>query len=279
MSFSLSNVIEAKVRSKDSTVTEPVKISLLKNLNFSTSYNFAADSLRLSPINMSGAIPIIRDKLDVNFRAGLDIYALNSSNTRINTLNINNGGSLLRLTGASANFGYSFSSKDFDGSKEKNTDRTQNQNFASGGRPDDLFGEGVDITGGLNRNEPDDKDNEEQEIEFYNFDIPWKLRMSYQVNYSNSARQKEISTHSLVFSGDVELGKRWTVRGSSGYDIENPGFTYTSLGFSRDLESWKLDFNWVPFSVRSSWYFFIGIKGNILSDIKYDKRRTPDERL
>lgn len=279
MSFSVSNVIEAKVRSKDSTATEPVKISLLKNLNFSTSYNFAADSLRLAPISMSGAVPIIRDKLDINFRAGLDIYALNSSNTRINTLNINNGGSLLRLTGASANFGYSFSSKDFDGSNDKNTDRTQNQNFAAGGRPDDLFGEGVDITGGLNRNEPDEKDTEEQEIEFYNFDIPWKLRMSYQVNYTNSARQNEISTHSLVFSGDVELGKRWTVRGSSGYDIENPGFTYTSLGFSRDLESWKLDFNWVPFSVRSSWYFFIGIKGNILSDIKYDKRRTPDERL
>jgi lipopolysaccharide assembly outer membrane protein LptD (OstA) len=279
MSLSVSNVIEAKVRSRDSTVTEPVKISLLKNLNFSTSYNFAADSLKLSPISMSGAIPIIRDKLDINFRAGLDIYALNSGNTRINTLNINNGGSLFRLTGASANFGYSFSSKDFDGSKDKNTDRTRNQNFAAGGRPDDLFGEGVDITGGLNRNEPDDEDKEEQEIEFYNFDIPWNLRMSYQVNYSNTARQKEISTHSLVFSGDVELGKRWTVRGSSGYDIANPGFTYTSLGFSRDLESWKLDFNWVPFSTRSSWYFFIGIKGNILSDIKYDKRRAPDERL
>ena len=279
MSFSLSNVIEAKVRSKDSTVTEPVKISLLKNLNFSTSYNFAADSLRLSPVSMSGAIPIIRDKLDINFRAGLDIYALNSSNTRINTLNIDNGGSLFRLTGASANFGYSFSSKDFDGSKKENTDRTENQNFAAGGRPDDLFGEGVDITGRLNQNEPDDKDQKEQEVEFYNFDIPWNLRMSYQINYSNSARQDEISTHSLVFSGDVELGKRWTVRGSSGYDIANPGFTYTSLGFSRDLESWKLDFNWVPFSTRSSWYFFIGIKGNILSDIKYDKRRAPDENL
>lgn len=280
MSLSVSNVIEAKVRSKDSTKTDPVKISLLKNLNFSTSYNFAADSLRLAPINVNGSVPIVRDKLDINFRAALDIYALNSSNRRINTLNINNGGSLFRLTGASANFGYAFSSQDFDGSK-KSKDRTKNTTFAAGGRPDDLFGTGVDITGGLNqgREEEQEEDEEEQQVQFYNFDIPWKLRLSYQVNYTNSARQDMISTHSLVFSGDVELGKRWTVRGSSGYDIENPGFTYTSLGFSRDLESWKLDFNWVPFSNRSSWYFFIGIKGNILSDIKYDKRRAPDERL
>jgi hypothetical protein len=31
---------------------------------------------------------------------------------------------------------------------------------------------------------------------------------------------------------------------------------------------------------RTSWNFFmVGIKGNLLSDIKYDKRRTPDQRL
>ncbi len=282
VSFSLSNIIEAKIISKDTTATEPKKISLLKNLNFGTSYNFAADSLKLSPIRVNGTLPIIDGKLDINFSAGLDIYALNSSNQRIDKLNIDNGGSLFRLTGASANFGYSFSNKDFDGSKDVEPDRVDNQQFAAGGRPDDLFGEGVDITGNSLLDDEDivdDDDQEAQEVKFYNFDIPWNLRLSYQVNYSNTTRQDEISVHTLNFSGDVELGKRWSVRASSGYDIKNPGFTYTSLGFARDLESWKLDFNWVPFSTRSSWYFFIGIKKNILSDIKYDKRRAPDERL
>ena len=40
MSFSLQNVLEAKVKDKDSTKLEPKKIQLLSNLNFSTSYNF-----------------------------------------------------------------------------------------------------------------------------------------------------------------------------------------------------------------------------------------------
>ncbi|WP_236641993.1 putative LPS assembly protein LptD [Dokdonia sinensis] len=281
LSFSLSNIIEAKVISKDTTATEPKKISLLKNLNLGTSYNFAADSLKLSPIRVNGTLPIIEGKLNINFSAGLDVYALNNANQRINTLNIDNGGSLFRLTGASANFGYSFSNKDFDGSKDVEPDRRDNSQFAAGGRPDDLFGEGIDITGNsLLDDEPlDDEDREEQEVKFYNFEIPWNLRLSYQINYSNNRREDEISVHTLNFSGDVELGKRWSIRASSGYDIKNPGFTYTSLGFARDLESWKLDFNWVPFSARSSWYFFIGIKKSILSDIKYDKRRAPDERL
>ncbi len=280
LSLALSNVIEAKVKDKDTAATEEYrKVTLLRNLNFRTSYNITADSLKLAPIAVSGAIPIVENKLEINFSASLDIYALNSNNTRINRLNINNGGSLFRITGARANFGYNFSSRDFGKGKDKNTDRTKNQTFAAGGRPDDLFGGGVDITGNGNSLPEDDEEQEEQEIEFYNFKIPWNLRVSYEVSYVNNSRQNDIGSHSIVFSGDLELGKRWTVGGSSGFDIANPGFTFTSLQFARDLESWNLRFNWVPFSTRSSWNFFIGIKGNILSDIKYDKRRAPDERL
>ena len=281
ISLSVNNQIEAKVRSKDSTDTEPRKIALLRNLNFSTSYNLEADSLNLSPINVSGAVPIIQDKLDINFRVSLDIYALDNNNRRFNTLNINNGGGLARITSASANFGYNFSSTDFEkkGSNDDGDDRTQNQTFAAGGRPDDLFGGGVDITGAASNAFKDDEEDDPDEVQFYNFKIPWSLRLSYQVNYNNNARQNEISSHSIVFSGDVELGKRWRVGGSSGYDLANPGFTFTTLRFARDLESWNLSFNWVPFSNRTSWNFFIGIKQGVFEAIKYDKRRRPDERL
>ena len=282
VTLSLSNVVEAKVRSRDSTATEAKKISLLNNLNFRTSYNIVADSLRLSPIVWGGSLPIIQDKLDINFSGAWDIYALDNSNRRINTLNINNGGSLVRLTAARANFGYNFSSRNLGKKKEKNLDRTNNHTFASGGRPDDLLGVGVDITARQLQNDDEDTPEEEQEISFYNFKIPWNLRLSYDISYANNSRQDEINTHSLVFSGDVDLGSRWKIGGSSGYDLRDSGFTFTSLRFSRDLESWNMSFNWNP-PVNSNvnrvgWNFFIGIKGNLLSDIKYDKRRAPDER-
>ena len=112
--FSLSNNLEAKVKSKDTTATEAKKIKLLNNLTLRTSYNIAGDSLKLSPLSINGNIPIVQNKLDINFAAELDPYALDNNNQKIDVWNINNGGSLFRLTRASANFGYSFSSTDFE---------------------------------------------------------------------------------------------------------------------------------------------------------------------
>ena len=51
--ISISNVLEAKIASKDSLDTEDKKITLLNNLNFSTSYNIAADSLKWSPVSIN----------------------------------------------------------------------------------------------------------------------------------------------------------------------------------------------------------------------------------
>ncbi|HMB99912.1 MAG TPA: putative LPS assembly protein LptD [Flavobacteriaceae bacterium] len=275
MGISVSNNLEAKVRDKDSTATEPKKIVLLNNLNFSTSYNFAADSLKWSPVRLSGGTQFFDKKMNVNFGATLDPYALDNNNTRINTFNINNGGSLFRLTSANLTMNYSISSKEFSGGKDN--ERSRKESLQSGGRDDDMFGRAEDFSDP--RFYEDDEEEEDDKSEFYNYKVPWSLRLAYSINYSNQRRENTISSNSLMFSGDVELSPKWSVNASSGYDFKNNGFTYTSLGFERDLLSWRMSFNWVPFSSRSSWYFFIGIKSGILSDIKYDQRRRPDVQL
>jgi lipopolysaccharide assembly outer membrane protein LptD (OstA) len=277
--MSISNTLEAKVRDKDSTATEAKKIKLLNNFSVSTAYNLAADSLRLSPVSMRGSIPIIQNKLDINVGANFDIYALDNNNRRVDKLNINNGGSLFRMTSANMSFGYSLSSKDFE-LGEENKDKSENETYRNGGRPDDLFGKSPGLDGDFYDDEEDEKsDEDKKENEWYNYKIPWDLRLAYTMTYNNNARQNEISSHSIMFSGDVELAPKWVVGASSGFDIKDGGFTYTQLRFQRDLDSWRMSFNWVPFSDRSSWFFFIGIKSSVLSDIKYDKRREPDKSL
>ncbi|HET8809106.1 MAG TPA: putative LPS assembly protein LptD, partial [Flavobacteriaceae bacterium] len=278
--FSLSNNFEAKVRNIDSTgvAAEPRKITLLSNLNFSTAYDLARDSLNLSPINVSGSIPIIQNKLDINFRGQLDMYALNNNNQRIDKLNINNGGSLFRLTRGNISFGYSLSNSLFDGS-DKNTDKLENETLRNGGRADDLFGKSTNLNGTFYDEEEEDEEPIVNDTERYHYAIPWDLRLAYTMTYNNMGRENEISSHSIMFSGDVELSPRWSVGVSSGYDIKNQGFTYTQFRFQRDLESWTMSFNWTPFGIRESWYFYIGIKASVLSDIKYDKNRPPDGQL
>ncbi len=280
LGFSLTNDFEAKVRKKDtaSGEIEYEKRKLLSNLRFSTSYNMAADSLKLQPITFGGTLPVIKNKLNLNFNGALDPYALNNNNRRIDKLNINNGGSLFRLTRANMSFDYSFSNEDFNG-KGKEEKEGSNDTFRNGGRPDNLFGESMNKDGTFGHEAEEEEDQEEEDQEFYHYSIPWNLRVSYTMTYNNARRENEISSHSIMFSGDAEIAPGWKVGASSGYDLKNHGFTYTQLRFQRDLKSWRLSFNWTPFGTRESWYFFIGIKSSILNAIKFDKRRTPDRRL
>ena len=275
LGISMSNTLEAKIRDRDTTVTDPKKIILLNNLNFSTAYNIAGDSLNWSPVRFTGSIPIV-NRLDFNFNGVLDPYALDNNNRRFDEFNINNGGSLFRLTNANISINYSFSSRDFK-DKQNEEDDFDSETFRNGGRPDDLFGDSTPIN---DRSKFEDESSTNEDFEWYNFSIPWDLRLAYTITYINTQRQDEISSQSLMFSTNIEFAPRWKVGVSSGYDFLNKGVTLTQFRFQRDLESWRLTFNWTPIgSTHTSWYMFIGIKSSMLSDIKYEKRREPDKRL
>ena len=273
MNFSVSNAFEAKVKDKESKKGETKKVMLLNNLNFSTRYDFNADSLKLKEISVSGGTQLFKQKMNINFAAILDPYAIDNSGKRIEKFNIDNGGSLFRLPKANVTLNYSFSSADGKDSSNKSE-----QNVQNGGREDDLFGVGTDLSDNRQSLFKKDEEGEKKDSnsEWYNTKLPWDLVIAYSVNYNNTNRQDEIASHSLMASGNIELAPRWKVGFSSGYDFVQKGVTFTQLRFERDLESWRMSFNWVPFGTNTYWGFFIGISSSILSDIKYDKRQLPD---
>ena len=276
LSLSLNNNIEAKVIDNESDEDELKKIKIFNNLNFSTSYNLALDSLNLSPIRMTGGTQLLKNKLNLNFGATFDAYALDENNRRINKFNINNGGGLFRVTSANLTFNYSLNS-DNNKKESKKEESMIDESLRNGGRDDDLFGIAMDTASQAFSLQ----DEEEEEIinDLYNYKIPWSLRLAYAINYNNIFNQNEISSHSLMFSGNVDLSPKWNAGISSGYDFKNNGITYTQLRFERDLLSWRMNFSWIPFSANKQWNFFIGIKSGMLSDIKYDKRRQRDKIL
>lgn len=283
MGITLSNAFEAKVKSKDTAATEPKKIKLLNNLNFSTSYNILAEEFQWSPIRMNTGFKLFKDELSVNLNATFDPYALDENNRRINTSHLQNGGGLARMTSANMNLSYSFSSKKF---KSKTNQRSQEESQSGGGRDDDLFGIANNFSDSRMNNpfpekQPSNQEDkqEDESVNFFSTEIPWDLRFAYSLTYRNNIQQRELSNNSLMFSGNVELTPKWKIGLSSGYDFKGKGFTYTQLRFDRDLNSWRLNFDWVPFSDRASWNFFIGIKSSLLSDLKYEKRSAPDRNL
>ena len=269
--LALNNTFEAKVTSKDSTATEPKKVMLLNNLNFSTSYNIVADSLPWSPVRVSGGTLLFKDKMNINFGATLDPYAINNAGRRIQKYNIDNGGSLFRMTSANMTINYTLNSSGSD----KN-DKDNKQGARNGGREDDLFGSNEDFTDRRDRQNAEEKNKEDEEpSEFYTAKLPWDLTVAYSLTYGNMARQNEIIGNTVMISGNVDISPKWKIGASTGYDFVQKGVTFTQLRFERDLLSWRMDFNWTPFGENAYWGFFIGIKSGMLSDIKWEKRNQP----
>jgi lipopolysaccharide assembly outer membrane protein LptD (OstA) len=257
--ISVANVLEAKVASKDSLSTEDKKITLLNNLNFSTSYNIAADSLKWSPVAVTAGTRFFKDKLSINMGATLDPYQVDGNGTRINEINSN----IFRLTAANVTANISFSSRDFE-KKDKAKSNNTNQNQF----------------GNTNSNQNTKNEKEVKETKLYRATIPWNVSLAYAVNYTNNGVSNAgIGSNSLMFNGNLELSPKWKVRYSSGYDFKNKGFTYTRLGFTRDLDSWSFNFDWSPFGTNKSYYFRIGVNSSMLNDLKWDKRSLPDRLL
>jgi len=169
---------------------------------------------------------------------------------------------------------YAISSK-----KSGNQKQSKQQQTAAANNSDGIFGEDLNNSNDLSGSKTQTNSENTKTTKLYKATFPWSISFAYSLNYINTKRQKEISSNSLMFSGDIELTPKWKVGFSSGYDIKSQGFSYTQLRFSRDLDSWKLNFNWVPFGDRQTYYFFLGVKSSMLSDLKYDKRKVPDKRL
>jgi lipopolysaccharide assembly outer membrane protein LptD (OstA) len=274
LGFDLSNTFEAKITDKDSTKTEAKKIMLLNNLNLSTSYDINADgitSLAWSPVRVSGGTQLFNNKMNVNFGTTLDPYTIDNSGKRINVFNIDDGGGLFRMTSANMTLNYSLSSKEKEsGDKDKN-----DQGKRNGGREDDLFGTNTDLSDRRKSQFDGSEDEGEDAIsEFFTAKLPWDMTFAYSLTYGNNNKEKQITGNSLMISANADLTPKWKTGISTGYDFVQKGVTFTQLRFERDLLSWRMDFNWMPFGTNANWSFFIGIKSGVLSDIKWDKRST-----
>jgi hypothetical protein len=186
--------------------------------------------------------------------------------------NIDNGGSLFRMTSANMTLNYSLSSKDSE--KDKKEDKNT-QSERNGGREDDLFGTNTDLSDNRKSQFGDSEDDGEDVIsEFFSSKLPWDMTFAYSLTYGNNNREKKIIGNSVMISANADITPKWKAGVSTGYDFVQKGVTFTQLRFERDLLSWRMDFNWTPFGDNANWGFFIGIKSGVLSDIKWDKRST-----
>lgn len=252
MSFSLSNTLEMKVRSKSDT-TGVKKIKIFESLNFSTSYNFLADSMRLSPISISARTTLFKS-LGINASASLDPYKYNALGQRTKQYGLG------RITSASLSFGYSFRSVfGYEGEESGTGSETLPR----------------DLTADENRQMVENNINPNAAIslltpEYYNFSIPWNLSFNYNLSYSQGGNKKT-TTQTVSYNGSVTITKNWGLTFSGGLNLNTMELTPGSVSIDRDLHCWQMGFTWVPIGYRKSWNFNIKVKSAILQDLKFKK--------
>ena len=276
ISFSVRNNLEMKVRSKKDTVTGLRTIKLIDQLNISTNYNLASDSLRWSPVSVNGSTPILKNT-NVNFSASWDPYSWDVRNSRRSNIyewDLNR--KLLRFQNSNWSFGLShtFTSKNGQNKSKDKPSTPVNDKLIPPGGP----------AVGNPALEAEKKDIIENPQNYLNWNNPWTLTMNYTFNMTTvkdqtSGKLKNDIIQSVMFNGDVSITPKWKVTFTSGFDIKNKQISYTSFTINRDLHCFEMSFNWIPFGYIKSWDFTLRAKSTLLQDLKITKRKDFRDNL
>lgn len=285
LGFTLSNNLEMKVASKKDTVNGFKKVKVFDNLGLSTGYNLAADSFKLSNININARTSFFDGKVSLNVTGTLDPYeylliseSTNSSGERVvsqrrlDRYAWNNGNGLGQLSSLNTAVSINLSPK---GSRRNNSSTLNSNPDSFGGRdefapPDEQIG-----FDGYSDHERQQINHIQNNPEMYvDFAVPWSLRMQYSINRTKRGFEDANIRQSFQFSGTLGLTDKTQITFNSGYDFEAKDFTTTRVGISRDLHCWTMNFDWVPFGRFQSYFLSIRVKSSVLQDLKLEKRRS-----
>ncbi len=254
LSMSLDNVFETKRVEADSTGEQQSRTLKLFNANLSTSYNFAADSLRLAPITLTARTSVLG--LNLNFRSTFSPYALNAEGTReINRYVLSlRKFRFARMTQLTFNGDFSLRSQ------RTAPGRSPAPRVQPGAFDFDPAG-----TSSLGLTDPFSGSRLGGADDFADFSIPWSLNVRF--SYGLSRPLTRLTRTFNVNSGfDFNLTPNWRVSGQTGYDFERQELVTTSLALYRDFECWEMSFRWVPFGRFQSWGFDLHVKSGKLRD-------------
>ena len=273
MSVTIGNNLEAKVRDlRDTTGTGSKKVKILDQLNFNGSYNFLADSLKMSNIGVSASTNLF-NKINLSGNLNFDPYAVNERGQRINKYNLVAKGIPLRLTNASLSASISFNGK---GAINGNDGRKSD----SGGRGSSGGGDansyqriyyhpitGEYIPGGY--------------LYYMNPNAPWSLSFSYSFTYAKSYQytnnqllENKRFTQTVNANGNIKLTPRMSITASSGFDIMAMRITTTQISASYDLHCFNIAVSWVPTGQWKSYSFRIAANASALADLLRFKKSS-----
>ena len=252
MTFGLNNIFQAKVKKGD----EEKKIDLL-SWRMSSSYNFAADSMKLANLR-SSVRSKIAGKLNLDLSMNHDFYRFDiNQNRRINQFNTNAKGIISpRLINARISTGFRLVGASWtDNEKENGPDSTvDTTNF-----DDDLTGPGLGNPLKNMRNTVGKKQS-------------WNSNVSLSYSYSASNPSNPTKNFWANTTSTINMTSKWRVSYRARFDLIKRDLVSHSFSIYRDLHCWELSLNWTPTGIGQGINFRLNVKSPTLRDLKIEKR-------
>ena len=214
------------------------------------SYNFAADSMKLSDLGLQYRTQI-GDWFNFSGSSNFTPYDYQGTTPRINKLLINEGKGLLRLT----NFSFSVSTT-LSGEKLKSSEGN------APAAPEGEYGlqNGDNVYKGIySEKEPD-------------FAIPWDLSLTYSYSLSKPVPSLKNEVSNLSGGINFNLTPKWKFSFTGSYDFQRHEFAAPQIRISRDLHCWLMNFTWNPIGLYRGYRFEIRVKAPQLQDLKVTKQ-------
>jgi len=265
ISFGLDNHIEIKVRNKsDTSSSGSKKVTIIDGFGFTGSYNYLADSFKLSPISFYFRSTLF-NSINITGGTTLDPYQTDTMGFDVNKYAwAGKKFSLGRITNGNLAISTSFKSKPKDPKVDQQKQALLN---AQGQMPMTMEEQQAQLNYMRNNS-----------AQYADFNIPWSLNLSLAFNFTNSEKPdytgfQTIITSSLNWSGDFNLTDKWKIGLNGYYDLRYTKLQSLTMNISRDLHCWQMSINVTP--VGYSHYFNITInpKAGILQDLKINRTK------
>ena len=249
--ITLNNTLAMKLLKIKDTANPMKKINLIDNFGLSMGYNFAADSVKFSLINMFLRTNI-SNNFSLNFGLVYDPYNVDSNNNRINQSYFASNQGLLRFKQTTAGLNFNLNSSQFK-------KRIFESKYGTLEEKQQIM---------------------QQYLVYYDFNSPWNFAATIDFSAIQN-RVKGVDTIILrqtlnIVNFDFNLTAKWKFAINTGYDFTSKKIALTTIKIIRDLHCWELSFNYTPVSGIAGQTYLIELrpKSPILQDLKITRSRT-----
>ena len=287
INFDIGNNVEMKLR-EDGDSTR--KVSLIDELGVSMSYNMAAKTRPWSDLDTRIRLKLTKSyTFSLNAQFATYAYEMDENGrVYVGDRTEYSYGRFGRFQGMSQNLSYTINNQKIKQLFDKLTGRaSSNKNNDS--QIDDSEDEERDINESnmdpeLTRGQrPTQRSNNNADVDedgYLAFQLPWSISFSYGVSMRENTAGKFNTkrmrypyslTHTLNFSGNLQIATGWNISWSSGYDFNYHKLSMTTASLTRDLHCFTMSASMVIAPYRTYNFTFQANASTLADALRWKK--------